>query len=163
MSPPVVPVNMYDSVNPGLIPGNVRMVAGYMDGDYAWTKEDWGRFPGAEKVIITVRGSLTGNVADVENGDMTPEQAPGWINAKQQAGKRGATIYCNRATMSTVQHYCRGHAYYLWVADWTGVAHIIPGTVAVQYKTVPDTYDISSVSSQKWLDAINQANRPWPL
>jgi hypothetical protein len=157
------PVTMYDAVTPGNIPTSAQVVAGYMDGDFAWSKEDWNRFPDAEKVLITVTGSLTGNVADVENGDMRPEQAPEWIRAKQSKGKRGCTIYCTRSNLNSVWKACRGHDYYIWVADWTGDPHQIGGTIATQYSNVDNSYDMSRVYSQQWLDAINAANDPWPL
>jgi hypothetical protein len=154
---------MYDAVTPGNIPTSAQVVAGYIDGDYAWSSEDWNKFPNAEKVLITVTGSLIGNVADVENGDMTPEQAPEWIRAKQSAGRRGVTIYCNRATLGSVWQACRGHCYYIWVADWSGSPHAIGGTVATQYSNVNNAYDMSRVYSQEWLDAISGANNPWPV
>jgi hypothetical protein len=163
MSPKIAPVTMYDAVTPGNIPVSAQVVAGYIDGAYAWSKADWNRFPDAEKVLITVTGSLTGNVADVENGDMTPDQARGWIEAKQQEGRRGCTVYCNRSTLPAVWAACRGHSYYIWVADWTGSPHAVNATIATQYSNVDNAYDLSVIYSQEWLNAINGANRPWPL
>ena len=163
MSPKIAPVAMYDAVTPGNIPTSAQVVAGYIDGAYAWSKEDWNRFPDAQKVLITVTGSLTGNVADVENGDMTPDQGRGWIQAKQREGMRGCTIYCNRSTLPSVWSACRGHSYYIWVADWSGSAHPVNATVATQYRNVDNAYDLSMVYSQEWLDAIYGANEPWPL
>lgn len=163
MSSKRAPVTMYDAVTPGNIPTSAQVVAGYIDGDYAWSSDDWNRFPDAEKVLITVNGSLKGNVADVENGDMTPEQAVKWIEAKQHEGKRGCTIYCNRSSLNSVWSACRGHAYYIWVADWTGSAHKVNATIATQYSNVDNSYDLSMVYSQEWLDAISGANTPWPV
>jgi hypothetical protein len=163
MSPKTAPVTMYDAVTPGNIPTSAQVVAGYIDGDYAWSSSDWSRFPDAEKVLITVTGSLTGNVADVENGDMTPAQAAKWIEAKQREGKRGCTIYCNRSSLGAIWSACRGHAYYIWVADWTGNPHEVHATIATQYSNVDNSYNLSMVYSQEWLNAINGANTPWPV
>jgi hypothetical protein len=157
------PVEMYDAVTPTNIPESAQVVAGYIDGDYVWSSEDWNRFPSATKVLITVTGSLKGNVADVETGDMSPSQAVEWIEAKQSKGMRGCTIYCNRSNLETVWAACRGHAYYVWVADWTGSAHEVRGTIATQYSNVGNRYDLSMVYSQDWLNVIHQANEPWPL
>lgn len=156
------PVRMYDAVTPANIPASAEVVAGYVDGTYAWPAEAWHRWPGALKVLITVFGSLTGNVADVENGDMTPAQARQWIEAKQQAHMRGCTVYCSLSNLGAVRAACKGLAYYIWVADWTNTAHRVPGTVATQYSNVNNAYDLSMVYSQQWLDAIHQANHPWP-
>jgi hypothetical protein len=154
---------MYDSVTWEDIPTSAQVVAGYIDGDYAWPREAWDRFPDAEKVLITVTGSLTGNVADVENGDLTPAQAAEWIEAKQRAGHRGCTIYCSRSNLEAVWSACKDHAYYIWVADWTDSPHSVADTVATQYSNVGTSYDLSEVYSQEWLDTLDGVNRPWPL
>lgn len=157
------PTDMYDAVTAANIPASAQVVAGYIDGDYAWSSEDWKRFPNATKVLITVTGSLTGNVADVENGDMSAGQAARWIEAKQARGMHGCTVYCTLSSLESVWAACRGHAYYVWVADWTGSPHEVRGTIATQYSNVSNLYDLSRVYSQQWLDAIHQANIPWPL
>lgn len=161
--PKTAPVTMYDSATPANIPASAQVVAGYLDGKYAWSAADWNRFPQADRVLITVTGSLTANVADVENGDMTPQHAAQWIVTKQREGKRGCTIYCNRSTLESVWSACRGHAYYIWVADWTDNPHTVGGTIATQYRNVGDDYDMSMVYSQDWLNAVSAANDPWPI
>ena len=161
MPPKTVPVEMYDAVTPGNVPKSAQVVAGYIDGDYAWHRDDWNRVPDAIKVLITVSGSLKANVADVENGDMTPEQASEWIHNKHSRGMHDCTVYCNRSTLDSVRKACEGRTYYVWVADWTGSPHPVDGTVATQYRN-EDAFDLSRVYSQKWLDVLNAANRPWP-
>jgi hypothetical protein len=157
------PVKMYDAVTPGNIPQSAEVVAGYIDGSYAWSSDAWSRWAGATRVLITVKGSLTANVADVENGDMTPDDARNWIEAKQAKHMRGCTVYCSRANLEAVWAACRGHAYYVWVADWTDSAHEVSHTIATQYSNVGNDYDLSMVYSQQWLDAVHAANQPWPL
>jgi hypothetical protein len=163
MAPKIAPVTMYDAVTSTNIPTSAQVVAGYIDGDYAWTEEDWARFPDAEKVLITVNGDIRGNVCDVENGNMSPAEALGWIQAKQEKGIGGCTIYCSMAALQSVWSACHGHAYYIWVADWTDTAHPVPATVATQYSNVDNAYDLSEVYSQEWLDVLFNVNRPWPL
>ena len=157
------PVTMYDSVTPGNIPASAQVVAGYVDGNFAWPREAWNRWPMAEKILITVTGSLTGNVADVENGDMSAASAAEWIKAKHNAGMRGCTVYCSRSSLGAVRAACEGLAYYIWAADWTDSPHEISGTVATQYQNVGTTYDLSMVYSQEWLNTLDLANRPWPF
>jgi hypothetical protein len=156
------PVRMYDAVTPGNIPKSAEVAAGYVDGDYAWPSQAWHRFPGALKVLITVSGSLTGNVADVENGDLTPAEANRWLEAKERAWMHDSTIYCSRSSVGAVRAACGGRRYFIWVADWTDSEHAVKGTVATQYSNTNNAYDLSMVYSQEWLDMINKANRPWP-
>jgi hypothetical protein len=157
------PVTMYDAVTPDNIPDSAEVVAGYIDGDYAWPRDAWNRWPDAQKVLITTNGSLIGNVADVENGNMTPDQAGKWIEDKQREGRHGCTVYCSLGNLETVLAGCRGHAYYVWVADWTGEPHTIRGAIATQYSCVDNLYDLSRVYSQDWLNLVGEANDPWPI
>ena len=157
------PVTMYDAAVPDNIPASAQVVAGYIDGSYAWTADDWKKWPDADKVLITVTGSLKANVADVENGAMTADDARNWIVAKQKEHMRGCTIYCSQANLNSVWSACKGHAYYIWVADWTGSAHEVAHTVATQYSSVDNRYDLSMVYSQEWLDTVQAANNPWPI
>ena len=95
---------MYDSVDPTTIPADAQMVAGYVDpgGDYTWSAEAWARFPSATKVRIAGWASTDdGHVLDVEAGDATPDQAPGWCT---RARARGIvpTVYCSEAVIGDV-------------------------------------------------------------
>jgi len=42
----------YDAIHPANIPTNAQMVAGYVDGRYAWSAADWARFPHSVKARI---------------------------------------------------------------------------------------------------------------
>jgi hypothetical protein len=156
------PVKIYDAVTPDNIPRSAEVVAGYIDGDFTWPEEAWNRWPDALKVLITVSGSLTGNVADVESGNMSPDEARKWIEAKHDKGMHESTVYCSRSSFEAVRAACEGQDYAIWVADWTGSPHPVHGTVATQYRNVGNAYDLSMAYSQEWLDVINKANRPWP-
>lgn len=158
------PVLMFDSVNAQQIPLDAEVVAGYIDGRYAWGSTDWDRFPNAEKVTITVLGDISANVADVETGDLTPADGRKFIIDKQAAGYHGATIYCNRDSLSAVRTACQGLAYYIWVADWTNAPHEINGTIGTQYENDRVlNVDLSMIYSQDWLNIIDEANRNWTL
>jgi hypothetical protein len=156
----IVPQLMRDSTNASLIPVSTPIVAGYIDGDYAWTEEDWNRFPDAEKILITVNGDLRANVCDVENGAMTFSDFTFWVRSKQDQGMDGATGYWSRDRNPAPL----GVAYYWWCADWTNQPHRVPGAAAVQWQNMPEQeYDNGTAYDQVWLDKINAANRPWPL
>ncbi len=52
------------------------MVAGYINGIYAWSIAGWARFAGKPQWRISITaGANDGDVLDVETGDATPQQA----------------------------------------------------------------------------------------
>ena len=145
---------MYDSTSAADIPAGAQMVAGYVDGAYAWSPADWDRFPAATLVrIATQPATDDGDVLDVELGDATPAQAPAWVRMRQAAGLAQPALYCGLSTVSTLRHLCQGLLYSLWVADWTGVAHPLSYASAVQYADSRQSgghYDLSIVYDAWW-------------
>ena len=134
---------MYDSVTPAAIPADAQMVAGYLDGEYAWTPDDWRRFPNAVKITITITATTQGDVLDVETGDATSGQAPGWVKARRMSGYVQPTIYCNRSTVQSVIGACTAEKltldvdYWIWLATLDGTTSYPPvpkGIVAYQDK-----------------------------
>ena len=130
---------MYDSVTPQAIPANAEMVAGYVNGQYAWRPEDWDRFPDAVKVHITIMAVNEAGVLDIESGDATPQQAPGWVHARLAAGLKRPTLYVNRSNAPQVLQDCKnvgleaGTHFWLWLATLDGTTTTdLPGVVAVQ-------------------------------
>jgi hypothetical protein len=142
---------MYDSITAADIPADAGMLAGYVDGAVSrWTDADWARFPNAIKVHIAV-SALTddGDGIDVETGAATPLGAAYWIPRRQAAGVQRPFVYCDRSSLGFVQVACAGLNYDLCLADWTGVPHLVPGTIATQYDHPPNSgghYDLSLVS-----------------
>jgi hypothetical protein len=133
---------MFDSTTPDQIPADAKMVAGYVNGSYFWKGIDWRRFPNAIQVHITVSAVNTGGVLDVESGDATPDQAPGWIKARLAAGLARPAVYVNRSNLDAVIAACTaeglvaGHHYWIWLATLDGtVPAEFPGLIAVQDKS----------------------------
>ena len=116
---------MYDAVTAANIPADAQMVAGYIDKIKLepWSAADWARFPGAVKVEIVKKASTNGgHVLDVEPGDATPAEAPGWVRMRRAAGA-DPTIYVNRSTWATVQAEFgrQGVAQpHYWIAHYNG-------------------------------------------
>lgn len=151
-----MPRKMYDSVTAAHIPPDAAMVGGYISGPFKWSDADWARFPHAVHVPIATQAYvMDGIVLDVEKGDATPTQAPGWVTRRRQAGF-DPTIYCTYSQLSTVisafiaagvkqPHY--------WIAHWDNVA-ALPGPsdvniVAKQYINPPQSgghFDLSIVA-----------------
>lgn len=144
---------LYDAVTPANIPASAQMVAGYVDGRYAWSASDWARFPGAVKVRIAVFASTNdGHVLDVEPGDATPAQAVGWVQRRRAAGV-DPTVYCGLSTTgyswanvrAAFQAAGVAEPHY-WVAAYPGNGpNLYAGSVAHQYAN-PGPYDLSVVA-----------------
>jgi hypothetical protein len=133
---------------------DAAMVAGYVNGAYAWSPTEWDLFPNAEHVTISVTASADeGDVLDVEAGDATPVQAYGWIHHRKQSGLWRPTVYCELAKVPAVREatgaYVLGADYDIWVADWTGSPHEVAGCAAVQYLSTNE-YDASAVHDDGW-------------
>ena len=141
---------MYDAVNAQNIPPGATMVAGYGDTIHIpqWTATDWARFPNAIKVVIVKRASTSaGHVLDVETGDATPAQAPGWVLMRRAAGA-DPTVYCNSATWPAVRAAfaaARVAEPHYMIAKYDGVAAIPMGAIAKQFRNTPG-YDVSIVA-----------------
>jgi hypothetical protein len=144
---------MYDSTTARDIPTSATKVAGYVDGLYTWTAEDWARFPRAVHVRIAIFGSTNdGVVLDVEPGCASPGEAPGWTQRRRAAGV-DPTVYVNLSTWPIVTSAFRGAGVtepHYWIAHYDNVADNIPmGAVAKQYIDQPRSgghYDKSVVA-----------------
>jgi hypothetical protein len=150
-------MDAYDSTRPGLIPATAAAVLPYADGDFAWSLDSLARFPLARRRFITVFGNAQiASIFDIETGDGTPPQAPGFIRERRMRfPSTPPTIYCNRSTLPLVQQRCAGLHYYVWLATLDGtIPESISGggeLVAVQYENVGGRYDVSRVLNDRWL------------
>jgi hypothetical protein len=121
------------------------LVAGYINGTYEWTQENYGRFQGIPHVFIDISGSHpNAGVLDVEPGCAEVGVVAGWVKARKAALPEAyrPIIYCNRsfltpifnALMAENLHVVRD--FRLWVAtlDGTRELHDMTGVTAVQYK-----------------------------
>ena len=140
---------MYDAVTPANIPFDAQMVAGYVDGRYAWKAADWARFPSAVKVRIAVFPSTNdGNCLDIERGDATPLQAPGWVAMRRKAGI-DPSVYCSLSIWQNVKAAFQNAGVaepHYWIAAYPGNGpNLYPGAVAHQYAN-PGPVDISVVA-----------------
>lgn len=128
-----------------------HMVAAYANGNYAATPASVaGRGP---VLWIDVTGTnYAASVLDVEPGDATPAQAANWAWHRLTAHSNAlARIYTYRAQWPAVQAAVatlpagmRSHIRY-WIADPTGVPHIVPGSDATQW-CWGQGYDISTAT-----------------
>lgn len=144
---------MFDSVSAAKIPLCAEVVAGYLDGAYAWTDADWSRFPGRRHVGIVVTASANaGQVLDVEKGDATPDQAPGWVT-RRRAARVDPVVYTSASNVHAVLDAFVAQKVslpLLWVASWDGLPCWNLGlghnVVAKQFLAGPD-FDLSIVGN----------------
>ncbi len=142
---------MYDSVSASLIPTTAEVVAGYADGLYAWSAADWARFPNAVKLSIAVHPANQADVLDIENGDATPSDAPGWCDRFHRPGRRRPTLYCSRAAWPSVKYFVGARQVDYWISTLDGT-QTVAGAVAVQY-TDTGQYDLSNIQDPTWVEA----------
>lgn len=144
---------MYDSVTASNIPTNPppAIVAGYINGLYAWSAADWSRFPNSRHVTITIWPTTTAEVMDVEYGDATPTDVPKWLSKfRPDPSVRQLTVYCSLDTtwpkvQSAVSAAGIAPPAY-WIADYIGTAFLIAGSTATQWTDTRTLYDISETN-----------------
>jgi hypothetical protein len=147
---PVQPYLIYDSVTPTSIPAH-QEVATYVNGAYAASTSS---VAGRRNVLwIDTNGSdPKANVLDVEPGDATPAGAAAWVNTKLNADRGGTAIVYTmisdwqqvKANVAGLPNWMQSHVRY-WIADPTGVPHVVPGSNATQWYW-GNNYDITTAN-----------------
>lgn len=148
-----MPRTMYDSITPGDIPLTAAVVLGYVNGTFEWSAAGWARFPHAVKVRCATRATVNdGHVLDVEKGDATAEQAPGWVQMRRRAGLATPTVYCSASAWPSVRaaFAAAGVAAPLYlIAHYDGDPTIPAGAIGKQYRDPPGSgghWDLSVVA-----------------
>ena len=147
---PAGPYHIWDSVTPSSLPAG-HAAAVYANGAYATSASRVGRHNSV--LWIDTNGSNPGaNVLDVEPGDATPAAAAAW--AQQRLVKHPNSVAIIYTMLSSWQAV-KDHVAHLpksqqdnvryWIADPTGVDHIVPGASATQWYWGPST-DVSTAS-----------------
>jgi hypothetical protein len=151
---------MFDSDQPDKIPSGV-FAAGYVDGyaASAWASPvGFPRFPGARRIAVFFSTTVTdGDSFDVENGDMTPAEAPAAVHNAHARGIAVPWVYCNRANRPAVENALvmagvMSDQVALWIATLDGTQTVPAGPypiAAVQYANSAMSgghYDISIVN-----------------
>jgi peptidoglycan hydrolase-like protein with peptidoglycan-binding domain len=114
---------MFDDVTVDLLPAGAYAYAGYLDGNYANFAEVKAAHPQAHLVGIAVRASDDGDALDVEPGDATIVQAPGWVKRQQARGIARPIVYVSAAnaklTVDTLTAAGTSRpSYRLWLAHY---------------------------------------------
>jgi len=149
------------------------LVAGYVDGRYAWSTADWGRFPGSRHVRIAVFSATNaGDVIDRETGDATADQAVDWVLMRRAAGHPAPTVYCSYYDWPNCRNAFdrRGVAQPQWwisgypsPVDGFGHPTIPTGAVAHQFTDTPGGHWDESIVADRWpgVDPAPHVTTPW--
>jgi outer membrane biosynthesis protein TonB len=149
-APAAQPYLIYDSVQPTAIPAGSNM-ATYATGPYSATPSETA---GASHVMwIDVYGTdYNASALDVEPSDATPAQAADWAYNRLRLYPHAlAHIYTNISEWPEVQQACAWLPASMqarirwWIADPTGVPHLVPGSQATQWYW-GQNYDISTAA-----------------
>jgi len=147
---PTKPYLIYDSTTPSAIPAH-RNAAAYATGSYAASPA---QMAGRHQVlwIDTTGYDPHASVLDVEPGDATPTLAASWARNRLAANPHAvARLYTFRnewpavqAAVASLPHQMQSRIRW-WIADPTGVPHIVPGSSATQWYW-GSSYDITTAS-----------------
>jgi hypothetical protein len=148
---PTKPYLMYDSVIPSAIPrGHVAAV--YATGPYTASQSQVAGRGGAVVWIDTMGSDPSASALDVEPGDATPSIAATWARQRlSQHPHAVARIYTMISEWGSVKAAIAGLPKGMqsrvrwWIADPTGVAHLVPGSDATQWYW-GSSYDISTAT-----------------
>lgn len=145
---PTTPFEIYDSVTPGAIPAGYQ-IATYATGKFTVPASEVSD-PGHVLWIDTQGTDPGADALDVEPGDATPAMAATWVQQKLDATPNAVAIVYTmesewpsvQAAVSALPSWMQSHIRW-WIADPTGVPHIVPGSSATQWYWGP-SYDIST-------------------
>lgn len=142
------PYLIYDSVTPSTIPSG-QAAAVYANGAYASSAS---QAAGHKSLLwIDTNGSDPGaNVLDVEPGDATPAGAAQWVQHRLTSEPKSvAVVYTMMSDWQQVKDnvaalpgWMQSKVHY-WIADPTGVPHVVPGASATQWYW-GNSYDITT-------------------
>jgi len=131
---------MYDGITPATVPAGAALYAGYVGGHWPSYAALAAAHPSALHVSIAVNASESARCLDVENGDASPQQAPGWVLEQRAAGNPDPWVYMNYSTWAAVQAAFAAQRvppplYWvaLYVTDPANVPDIPDGAIGIQY------------------------------
>jgi hypothetical protein len=85
---------------------------------------------------------------DIETGNATPADAPGWVRRQHAVGDKTPWVYANTSTMPQVidaltKDSIKRSEYRVFTAHYTNVPHIEAGSDATQFEDHQELYDRS--------------------
>jgi hypothetical protein len=155
----------YDGVNAEMVPAGADGYMGYIDGLYRSFEDLKLKFPLAKHLAIAVNpADNAADVLDVEKGDATPSDAPGWVVRRRRSGHKFPTVYCAEGNWEAVKAaFAEAHVpepFYI-IAAYPGDGATVPeGAVGHQFVD-HGGYD-ESVFLASYPPLENGHPAPWP-
>ena len=107
----------------GDFPPRARLKALYFNGAFATRPVRYRR--GLIWIDVTGANPEAAFWLDVERFDATPDQVPGWLDARERSGAGWGGIYCNRSNVHAVEQAAEDRPHSLWVATLDGTADVV--------------------------------------
>jgi hypothetical protein len=123
-------LTMFDSVTVSQIPKRAEAVAGYVGGHWPTFPELVKGWPHAHRLSIAVTAAEAADCLDVERGDASPPQAPGWLRSKATSHATPKPVLYTSVSLADAlikTMAAAGHprsSYLLWTAHYTGRPHL---------------------------------------
>lgn len=123
-------VTMFDDVTVSSLPsGGSYAYAGYVDGMWPTFADLKVRFPKARLLDMAVFSSGNATGLDIERGDATVDEAPGWFERQVARGVYRPVLYIAASSMKALEqemaaHHVQRSAYRIWSAHYTDKAHL---------------------------------------
>lgn len=118
---------MFDSIDANALPASgFDAMAGYVNGKWQSAVPLLQRFPQKPLLTITVFASGNARCADVESGDLTVAEAPGWLDRQYQLGQKLPVLYTSASQMQALIDACGNRPFLRWSAHYSATlgAHI---------------------------------------
>jgi len=95
---------MYDAIHVSALPGGADAYAGYVDGKWPTFAALKRRFQGSGAHLLSIAVFASGNASclDIEKGDATIAQAPGWVKRQLAGGARRPCLYTSAGNMDAL-------------------------------------------------------------
>ncbi len=99
-----VTLTMYDSVDVSALPPGADAYAGYVDGKFPTFTTVRRRFQGSGAHLLSIAVFVSGNAdaLDIEAGDATNAQAPGWVKRQLAGGAFRPCLYTSVSNMDAL-------------------------------------------------------------
>jgi hypothetical protein len=161
-----VTLTMYDSTDVGALPHGADAYAGYVEGlfpTFAALKRLFAA-SGAHLLSIAVFASGAADCLDIEPGDATNAQAPGWVKRQLARGAHRPCLYTSVSNMDTLVTALGGAgisraAVRLWSAHYGQGKHICgPGTCGLTRHACDGTQWTDSALGRNLDESILRSN-----
>jgi len=136
---PVSTVAMFDSIEVSTVPRDPFALAGYTAGHWPTFIPLRKAFPSAHTVSIAISARYHADCLDVEPGDATPSEVPGWVHSEIKAGWRKPCVYSDWSEWTSQIRPILERAritrsqVWEWDAFYNGAPHIDPGFDGTQW------------------------------